>query len=200
MSKTGPAAWPSTPGAVSFATFVAREETAMRVRMPLGHRSGVAAVEFALVFSLVMLPTLIGTLEVGRLVQVQQIVSDAAREGARLAAQGQTLDSAGNRVQIMASTGSANVKSTAFDYLYGAGLTQLALTDVTVNFAFTSGAGTDRYQGVKLQPFTVTVSVPFSKLRWINLGFITTNSVGFTTQWKMMIDDPFTVDTTMPTW
>jgi len=169
--------------------------------MPSGDRSGVAAVEFALVFSLVLMPTLIGILEVGRLIQVQQIVADAAREGARLAAQGQTLDSSGNRVQIKASTGSVNVKNTVYDYIYGAGLTQLAIADVTVNFAFTDSAAlTDPYQGVKLEPFTVSVSVPFTKVRWINFGFITTDAVAFQTKWHMMVDDPFTVDTTLPTW
>jgi len=173
----------------------------MRVRMPSGDRSGVAAVEFALVFSLVLMPTLIGILEVGRLIQVQQIVADAAREGARLAAQGQTLDSSGNRVQIKASTGSVNVKNTVYDYIYGSGLTQLAVADVTVNFAFTDSASlTDPYQGVKLEPFTVSVSVPFTKVRWINFGFVTTDAVAFQTKWHMMVDDPFTVDTTLPTW
>ncbi len=51
---------------------------------PVGRRRGVAAVEFAVV-SLFLVPLLIGLWEVGRLVEVQQYLNNAAREAGRQA-------------------------------------------------------------------------------------------------------------------
>jgi Flp pilus assembly protein TadG len=175
----------------------------MVVRVPtVARRSGTAAVELAIIFNLVMVPTLIGVLEVGRLVQVQQIVANSAREGARLAAQATTLSPSGTRTNIQTSSGSPNVKGTVFQYLVGAGLTQLSSSDVTVTFAYTDGsASTEPYQGTKLQPFRVTVTVTaYDKLKWINLGFITSNSVSYSVDWRILLDDPFVLNTTIPTW
>ena len=45
----------------------------------------VAAAEAALITAVFLVPVLIGVWEIGRLIQVQQIVSNSAREGARLA-------------------------------------------------------------------------------------------------------------------
>ena len=70
--------------------------------------------------------------------------------------------------------------------------------------SYVSDAGgnpvTDPYQGVKNQPFTVTVSIPWSKVRWVNLGLLNPETVGFTVSWRMLVDDPFTVDETLPIW
>lgn len=43
-------------------------------------RAGVAAVEVAIITAFFLVPLVIGVWEVGRLVQVQQIVSNSARE------------------------------------------------------------------------------------------------------------------------
>jgi Flp pilus assembly protein TadG len=168
-------------------------------------RRGVAAVELAVVFLFFLIPLLIAVWEVGRLIQVQQLVSNAAREGARLAAQGNTINSSGSATQIMASTGTPNVHDTVYQYLYGAGLTNLSPTDVTVAFAFTPASGyptglTDPYQGVKNQPFTVSVSVPWDRVRWVNLGLLRPTAVSFTVSWQMLVDDQFTVNQTLPSW
>ncbi|HEY2783955.1 MAG TPA: TadE/TadG family type IV pilus assembly protein [Fimbriiglobus sp.] len=168
-------------------------------------RSGTAAVEMAIVFSTVILPILVGVMEVGRLVQVQQIVANAAREGARLAAQAQTLSSDGTITQFKANTGNPSVQSAAYQYLIGAGLTKLTSSDVTVTFAYTAPrsdglTATEPYEGEKLQPFDVTVTVQYEKLKWINLGFIGTTSLSYTAHWQILVDDPFSVNVTMPSW
>ena len=59
---------------------------------PPRSRGAAAAVEFALVLP-VLVTLMVGLWEVGRIIQVQQVLSNAAREGARVAAQGQTINS-----------------------------------------------------------------------------------------------------------
>lgn len=175
------------------------------IRRQSDTRRGVAAVELAAVFLLFMIPMMIEIWEIGRLVQVQQIISNAAREGARLAAQGNTINSSGAPTQIYVSSGTPNVHDTVYQYLVAAGLTNLQSSDVHVEFAFTtptsSGAyPTEPYLGEKNQSFTVRVWVYWSTVRWINLGFLDPNTkVEFTVTWNMLVDDPFTVNESLPT-
>jgi Flp pilus assembly protein TadG len=172
-------------------------------------RRGVAAVEFALVTMLFILPLLIGVWEVGRLVQVEQIVSNAAREGARLAAQAYTIKSDGTVTQIYkdSSGGTPNVRDVVYQYLYAAGLTNLQNTpadlDVTFEFLAPRSDGTtatEPYQGEKGQPFRVTVTIKaWSKVRWVNFGLVNPSTVGAAVNWQMLMDDPFSVNETLPT-
>ena len=155
------------------------------------------------------------------MIQVKQILANSAREGARLAAQGYTLDSAGLPLQVYESTGSLNVKDTVYNYLLSMGLTKLQKTDVTVDFAFTSNLGApgtlnnvyypggvpnpagtpnDPYLGLKGQPLKVTVTIPWAKVRWINAGVINPTSLTVTVKWEMLRDDTFAVDTQLPQW
>ena len=176
-------------------------------RHPRTRRRGVAAVEFALVALLFLVPLLIGVWEVGRLVQVQQIVSNAAREGARLAAQGYTVKGDGTITQIYkdSSGGTPNVRDAVYQYLYAAGLTNLTPADLDVKFEFVAptAAGTtptEPYQGDKGQPFRVTVTIrDWSKVRWVNLGLVNPKDVTAVVHWQMLVDDPFSVNTTLPT-
>jgi Flp pilus assembly protein TadG len=184
-------------------------------------RRGVASIELAFVFMFFMIPMMIGIWEVGRLVQVQQIVSNAAREGARLSAQGFTINSSGVPTQIKVASGSASVRETVYDHLHAAGLTGLALSDVTVNFAYTSGRTTayvpvsadppgtsygpgsmppDPCYGEKGMTFNVTVTIPWEKVRWINIGLVNPNAVTFTVNWQMLTDERFTVNDQLPMW
>ncbi len=193
----------------------------MRLHHPRTARRGVAAVELALVTLFFVLPMLIGIWEIGRLVQVQQIVSNATREGARIAAQGYTIDTSGNTTQIKVSTGSINIQTTIYNYLYAAGLTNLQVSDVTVTFVFntprtttyiplaTDPTGTswpigsyptDPCYGDKNEIFTVSASIPWSKVQWINMGIVNPTTVSFTVTWQMLLDDQFTVNATLPTW
>jgi Flp pilus assembly protein TadG len=184
-------------------------------------RRGVAAIELAFVFLLFVIPLMLGIWEVGRLVQVQQIVSNSAREAARLSAQGFTLDVSGNTIQVKTSTGPVNIQNTVYDYLYAAGLTNLQPSDVTVSFVFNSSrttnyipfpadpngtswpAGsypTDPCYGDKGEVFTINVSIPWSKVQWINMGLVNPTTVSFTVTWQMLLDDQFTVNDQLPTW
>jgi hypothetical protein len=177
----------------------------MRRRSHPARRRGVAAIEFGFVTMMFVVPFIIAIWEVGRLIHVQQVVANSAREGARLAAQGFTIKPDGSSVQIRKDTGSPNVKDVVYDYLRASGFTTLQPTDVTVEFDFIPAAGfndglTEPYQGVKGQPFTVRVSVPWEKLRWINMGIIRPTEVTFTVTWRMMIDDAFTINETLPPW
>ncbi|MCI0701898.1 MAG: pilus assembly protein [Planctomycetia bacterium] len=184
-------------------------------------RRGVAAVEMAFVVMLFVIPVLFGIWEVGRFVQIQQIVSNAAREGARIAAQGYTINTSGAPTQIKVSTGATNVKDVVYDYLHGAGLTNLQPSDVTVTFAFTTARTTD-YVPISLDPpgtsypagtmppepcygekgqmFVVSVSIPWNKVRWIDVGLMPVDQVRFTVTWQMLLDERFTVNEQLPTW
>lgn len=177
----------------------------MRLRRLTQRNSGVAAIELAVVTTLFVVPLLIGIWEMGRYIQVKQIVANSAREGARLAAQGSTILSSGNQVQIAVNSSSPSVTSTVYEYLLGAGLTQLQESDVTVTFTFTSpnssGAyPTQPYQGTKGESFTVLVSIPWNKVRWSNLGLINPTTVQYTVSWQMLVDDTFTVNPSLPQW
>ncbi len=163
-------------------------------------RKAAAAVELAFVVLFFFIPVLFGVWEAGRLIEVQQIVSNSSREGARLAAQGYTIKSTGAPTQIQAN----NVKDVVYQYLVAAGFATLAPEDVTVTFAFIAPRAdgttpTEPYLGEKNQPFTVTVSIPWNKVRWINVGLIQPTDVSFTVTWQMLTDDAFSVNQTIPT-
>jgi Flp pilus assembly protein TadG len=51
-------------------------------------RPGTAAVEFAFCFAFILLPVMAGMWEVGRIVEIQQVAFNAAREGSRSASTG----------------------------------------------------------------------------------------------------------------
>src|SRR5262249_32292649 len=137
----------------------------LMIRRQTTSRKGVAAVEVAVIATFLLVPLMIGIWEVGRLVQVQQIVSNSAREGARTAAQGYTVNSSGQPTEVTISSGSPNVTDVVYRYLYAAGLTNLQKSDVTVSFQFltqrTDGkTATEPYQGEKGQVFSITVTIP----------------------------------------
>jgi Flp pilus assembly protein TadG len=163
-------------------------------------RCAVAAVEFAFVAP-VLIGILVGLWEVGRMIQLQQILSNAAREGARVAAQSTIVNRTSAPTQIGVTTGDPNVKQTVVNYLNRAGL-NLTSSDVTVDFAFTTGdtTKTEPYQGTKGQQFQVTVSVPVSSLKWTTLSFFTPSSMSSSVVWTCLVDDPFTLDTSLPSW
>lgn len=120
------------------------------------YRGGAAAVEFAVVAPIFLL-LVFGMIEYGRLVMVQQILTNASREGARLGVlDGSTTAEVVNAVQTYLSNASVN------------GAT------VTVNPNPPSSAGYGA-------PVTVTVTVPFNQVSWLPspmyLGGYTLSSV-----------------------
>jgi len=167
-------------------------------------RRGVAAVEFAIITMLLIVPLMLGVWETGRLILVTQDVSTAAREGARVAAQGYTVNSSGVPTQVTVS-GSPSVTDAVYQSLVAAGYTNLQKSDITVTFKFLAPRSdgvtpTEPYQGEKGEPFSVTVSVPWNRVRWVNLGILNPTDVTFTVVWRSLIDAPFTIDDSLPGW
>ncbi len=113
-----------------------------RRRPGLHDRRGTAVVEFALVCPLFFL-LVFGMIEYGRMVMVQQILTNSAREGAR--------------VGILDNSTQSNVDAAVNRYLTSAGISSATIT-VSPNppSAATSG-----------NPVEVTVSVPFNQVSWL---------------------------------
>jgi Flp pilus assembly protein TadG len=108
------------------------------------NRRGAAAVEFALVGSVFVI-IVFGMIEIGRVLMVQQILTNAAREGVRVA----ILDAP--------SSTATQVNTTVTTYLQNAGITGATITINPTNpTAATYGTA-----------ITVTVQVPFSSVSWL---------------------------------
>jgi Flp pilus assembly protein TadG len=132
-----------------------------------GNRGGAAVVELALVLPLIMI-LMIGTLEVGRLVEVQQILSNGAREGARQATLGTLTND--------------QVALVVCQYLSEAGLpdytnTRNSVVTVEIAQAPTYSPWTttiDATNANKLDGLRVTVSIPANDIKWSLLYLVTT--------------------------
>jgi Flp pilus assembly protein TadG len=168
-------------------------------------RRGAAAVELAFLMPL-LLGLIVGVWQVGRMIQVQEILNDAARDGARLAAQGQIINLTGAFTDVYANTssGTPSVQQTVQQYLNGCGITNQ--TGLSVTFQFlnddlsVNSSVTDPYQGAKNQKFIVTVSIPYSSVQWTTLSLFNPGTLTAQCIWEMMADLPFTVNTTVPGW
>jgi Flp pilus assembly protein TadG len=157
-----------------------------------------AAVELAFVLPFLVI-VLLGVWEVGRLIQIQQILNNACREGARLAAQGHIINANGAPTEINVNTGSPNVENTVRNYIRESGIDT---TGLTVAFAYTTGTltNTQPYQGVKGQRFKVSLTLPFANGRWTMLGLTSISTLNSSVEWVCLVDDPFTIDTNIPGW
>ena len=109
-------------------------------------RRGAAAVEFAFVAPVLLL-LILGIIEVGRMMMVQQIVTNAAREGCRKA--------------VLGGATETQVFTTIDNYLTGSGITGQTRT-VSPNPSG-SHAG---------DSITVTVSVPYENVTWLPIGAV----------------------------
>jgi Flp pilus assembly protein TadG len=149
-------------------------------------RPGIATVEFALVLPL-LVTLLLGIWEVGRLVQVSQVLQNAAREAAR-----------------QASTGNATlseIKANAQTYVVGAEPRITDFTGFDVTFTdITRPSVTDPTNAVQLDQFRLTVSVPFDNVRWSATKFFVPSGtkVWAVVDWFSMRDLPVTVSPGIP--
>jgi Flp pilus assembly protein TadG len=104
-------------------------------------RRGVAAVEFALVAPVLLLFVL-GIIEFGRLMMVEEVLTNAAREGCRRA--------------VMANATENDVRTVVNNYLSNSGISGGSMAPIPG--LATAKAG---------DPITVTVSVPFDNVSWL---------------------------------
>jgi Flp pilus assembly protein TadG len=121
------------------------------------NRRGAAVVEFAIVAPLFFL-MVFGMIEFGRAIMVKQILTNASREGARVA----VLDSqtaTASQVNTMVTT-----------YLQNAGITGAT---ITINPTEPTSAGYGA-------PVTVTVRIPFSSVSWLPAPWFLTGGTNLT--------------------
>jgi len=115
------------------------------------NRRGAAAVEFAVVAPVFFL-LVFGLIEFGRMVMVQQVITNASREGSRVA----VLDDPRE-----GSVVTAGVIQTVENYLDSAGINGADIV-VTPDPPTSAGYG---------EPVTVTVSIPFDQVSWLPSPF-----------------------------
>jgi Flp pilus assembly protein TadG len=152
------------------------------------------AVEAAVVLPLVVL-LLSGVWEVGRLVQVTQILDAAARAGARMAAGG---SNNGTPVTV------AMVQQTVQSYLTLAGLPSAAVNGAQISVTnLSSDSWTDPGYAQPLDPFSVSVTIPsgaaFNSLSWAVLRSITgVTQLTVQVEWLSANDAEVTVSSQIP--
>ena len=117
-------------------------------------RRGIAALELAVVLP-VLLTLLAGLLEVGRMIEVRQILSNAVREGGRRAATG-----------VSTAT---EVRQVVLDYIRDAGLPTRNAVVTVENQTSPSSLVQNAKKGDKLR---VHASIPFQDVQWINLQLV----------------------------
>lgn len=106
------------------------------------YRRGAAVVEFAIVAPVLLL-LVFGMIEYGRLVMVQQVITNATREGARRA--------------VLDGATTAGVTTIVNDFLAASRVSGAVVT-VTPNPPSSAAFG---------DPVTVSVQVPFSQVSWL---------------------------------
>ncbi len=159
---------------------LARQGISRRVR-PHHLRRGVAAVEMAAITPLLLI-LILGIWEVSRMVEVQQVLQNAAREGARQAASG----------RISASA----VKTVVSNYLTS---NKIDGTKATITVTNVTTAGVDPTNATQLDQFRVDVSIPFDEVGWL-LVLRVTNVATLSTSatWFSQRDVPLAVSSNIP--
>ncbi len=135
----------------------------LRVRRP--GRAGAAAVELAVLLPL-LAGLLLGVWEFGRLIWVQQTLSNAAREGARQAASG--------------DKSSDGVRQHIRMYPQRAGRDTTGMPDPQVD-NLTAANRSDPRTGQHLDRYRVRVTLPMSNFRWVAVHYLTDSLTGEST-------------------
>jgi Flp pilus assembly protein TadG len=157
-------------------------------------RRGLAAVEAAICLPILML-FMLGMWEVGRMVEIQQILVNAARGGARLAAGGTQ-----NGAPVTVATVQQNVR----DYLTSAGLPLAAVNGAQIKLTNQSAnTWTDPYFAQPLDKFQVSLVIPpgaaFNSLRWLLVPAVTgKNQLSVAVTWVSLNDSQVSVNSQLP--
>ena len=144
-------------------------------------RQGVAAVEFAFVMPAI-LALLVGIWELGRLIEIQQLMTNAAREGARQAATGQLTN--------------PQTQTVIQQYLTVAGL---PTTNVTSKAWDTTG-NCDPSAASYQDNIEVNITLPFKDVSWSVLSILVppTFQIATQVQWMTVVDKPYPSDPEPP--
>lgn len=140
-------------------------------------RRGAAAVELAV--TLPMLVTmLLGILEMGRVLEIQQILGNAAREGGRQASTG-----------LLTNT---QVSQVVTSFLAESDL-NLDTTNVNVTVSNLTEPGVDATQAKQLDQLQVVVTIPYGDVALVgtNLLFSRTTPISASANWPCQKDKPY---------
>ncbi len=159
-----------------------------------GHRSrrrpGTASVELAAVLP-VLVGLMLGIWEVGRLIEVQQIMTNAAREGVRQA-------STGNYT-------AAQITTIVNNYLTCAGInnsgSKVYVYNLTSDPSPSSGQASDDPSAAnQLDHLRVILTLPFSNVKWafVNKKMTSVTTITATADFDCMKDQPLVVDSSLP--
>lgn len=111
------------------------------------NRQGAAAVEFAIVAPIFFM-MIFGMIEFGRVIMVEQVMTNASREGARVA--------------VVDGSTSAGTKTVVSNYLSSAGI-----SGATILVQNSSGTNVEPSTVGYGETITVKVTVPFSSVSWL---------------------------------
>lgn len=164
--------------------------------LPLSQRRATASVELALLAPF-LLAALFGVWEIGRLVQIQQVVDNAAREGGRQAARGD-LTSAQVRTAVLNYLQDAGIDTTGVTFTYMDNsspppVQRTAPIDVNNPSLDVSAASPS-------DQLHMAVNVPYKNVRWlaINLFLTDTTMMTATADWYCMKNQPLIINTVIP--
>jgi len=147
-------------------------------------RRGTAAVEMALIAPLLIM-LLAGIWEIGRMVEVHQLLTNACREAGRQAATGKLT--------------AAEVQQVVIDYLESANISTEGMPTPLVENR-TNPKRTNPAEAEQLDYFRITASLPVANIKYSAWHFFSspdstiTSSVG----WNSMRDLELTISTTIP--
>jgi Flp pilus assembly protein TadG len=143
----------------------------------------------------ILLTLMVGMWEISRMVQLSQILSNAAREGARYAATGNL-----NGTDITAAMVQQNVQN----YLTCAGFPSAAVNGASIQITNLAGDGwTDPCNAQPMDKFSVTVTIPqgtaFNSLQLTTLSLANvTQQLSASATWVSLVDSQVTVGTQLP--
>lgn len=148
-------------------------------------RRGIAAAELALILPFLMI-FLLGTWEVGRVLEVQQIMNNAAREAGRQASAGQLA--------------SSDISTLVKQYVSNEGLLSTNATTTILNKGFPGNpTPTDNnpQNATDMDMLEVSVTIPFKDVRWVSFTTFTTDTTTLSVQvtWASMKDRAYTIPT-----
>jgi Flp pilus assembly protein TadG len=160
-------------------TIIQRPVAGPRARSQSRHAT--AAVEFAAILPLIVM-LLVGLWEGGRLIEVEQILNNAAREGARRAASGQL-----NYSQVQA---------VVTNYLSNAGIPTGNVVVTIQNLGFPGNPtppDNNPQDATQLDQLKVSVAMPLSDVQWTTLSLVTNASTQLNAYaiWSSLKDIPY---------